>query len=40
MRENREVTISKKISYALRHNPEKYGLNLAPDGSVEMNTFL
>lgn len=40
MRENREVYISKKITYALRHNPEKYGLHLASDGSVEMGTFL
>lgn len=39
-RENREVYISKKMSYALRHNPDKYGLKLAEDGSVEVETFL
>ncbi len=32
--------ISKKMSYALRHNPEKYGLELSPDGSVELVIFL
>jgi len=38
--DNRYVYISRKMSYALRHNPEKYGLELAQDGSVEMETFL
>ena len=38
--ENRYVYISRKMSYALRHNPEKYGLKLAQDGSVEIGTFL
>ncbi|MDY4205499.1 RNA 2'-phosphotransferase [Porcincola intestinalis] len=38
--ENRYTYISRKMSYALRHNPEKYGLKLAQDGSVEMETFL
>lgn len=37
---NRYAYISRKMSYALRHNPEKYGLKLAQDGSVEMETFL
>ena len=32
--------ISKKMSYALRHNPEKYGLQLAADGSVPVQEFL
>ncbi|MGI6205647.1 MAG: RNA 2'-phosphotransferase [Anaerovoracaceae bacterium] len=32
--------ISKKMSYALRHNPEKYGLKLADDGSADMQEFL
>ena len=39
-RENREAYISKKMSYALRHNPDKYGLKLAEDGSVAVGTFL
>lgn len=38
--ENRYAYISRKMSYALRHNPEKYGLKLSQDGSVEMETFL
>lgn len=41
MSENsRYVFISKKMSYALRHNPEKYNLKLAQDGSAEIGTFL
>lgn len=38
--ENREVYISKKMSYALRHNPDKYGLKLVEDGSIAVETFL
>lgn len=32
--------ISKKMSYALRHNPGKYGLILDDDGSADMDSFL
>ena len=38
--DNPYVYISRKMSYSLRHNPEKYGLHLAQNGSVEMATFL
>jgi len=38
--DNRYAYISRKMSYALRHNSEKYGLKLAQDGSVEIGTFL
>lgn len=38
--EKRRIFISRKMSYALRHNPEKYGLKLALDGSVPLETFL
>ena len=40
MDEKQRVFVSKKMSYALRHNPEKYGLVLAPDGSVPLRVFL
>lgn len=32
--------ISKKMSYALRHNPGKYGLDLDSDGSIALPVFL
>ncbi|MGI6077429.1 MAG: RNA 2'-phosphotransferase [Fastidiosipilaceae bacterium] len=32
--------LSKEISYALRHAPEKYGLTLAADGSVPLNDLI
>lgn len=28
------ITLSKKMSYALRHRPEEFGLDMAPDASV------
>ena len=28
------ITFSKKMSYALRHRPEEFGLDMAPDASV------
>lgn len=31
------ITLSKKMSYALRHRPEEFGLNMAPDASVLLN---
>ena len=40
MNHKQQVYISKKMSYALRHNPAKYGLELAADGSVELSRFL
>lgn len=35
-----DVFISKKMSYCLRHNPEKYGLKLDEYGSVDLQKFL
>lgn len=40
MEEKERKYISKKMSYALRHNPQKYGLQLADDGSADMKGFL
>lgn len=38
MKEN--VFISKKMSYALRHNPGKYGLNLDEYGYTDLHHFI
>lgn len=35
-----DVFISKKMSYCLRHNPEKYGLKLDEYGFVDLQDFL
>lgn len=35
-----DVFISKKMSYCLRHNPEKYGLKLDEYGFVDLQEFL
>jgi putative RNA 2'-phosphotransferase len=35
-----DVFISKKMSYALRHHPEKYGLKLDEFGFVDLKQFL
>lgn len=40
MTEQERKFISKKMFYALRHNPEKYGLVLAADGSAALPVFL
>lgn len=32
--------ISKKMSYALRHNPDKYGIVLDEEGYTDLNTFI
>lgn len=40
MYKDRDTFISKKISYALRHDPEKYDLKLAADGSVPIEKLL
>lgn len=40
MTRRQRVYLSKKMSYALRHNPDKYGLSLARDGSVSLDRFL
>ncbi|MEE0955864.1 MAG: RNA 2'-phosphotransferase [Eubacterium sp.] len=40
MNPERRKYVSKKMSYALRHNPQKYGLELAADGSVGLRKFL
>ncbi len=34
------TSLSKAMSKALRHRPERLGLTLAPDGSVELATFV
>src|SRR4051812_37614997 len=34
------TALSKAISHALRHEPDTYGLELDPDGWVEVNTLL
>ena len=34
------VSLSKAMSKALRHRPERLGLTLAPDGSVELSVLL
>lgn len=34
------VSLSKAMSKALRHRPERIGLQLAPDGSVELSTLV
>lgn len=34
------VSLSKKMSLALRHDPEKFGLKPDDEGWVELNTFL
>ena len=31
---------SKRISYALRHDPERFGLTLADDGSVPVDDLI
>lgn len=36
----RDTTISKAMSHALRHEPEAYGLALAPDGSVLLDALV
>ncbi|MCH3986463.1 MAG: RNA 2'-phosphotransferase [Lachnospiraceae bacterium] len=32
--------ISKKMSYALRHNPDKYGIRLDEEGFTDLRKFL
>ena len=34
------ITLSKKMSYALRHCPEEFGLDMAPDASVFLDDLL
>ena len=34
------VSLSKAMSKALRHHPERIGIALAPDGSVELSRFI
>ena len=34
------ISLSKAMSKALRHQPERIGITLAPDGSVELQTFI
>lgn len=37
---NEDVYISKKMSYALRHNPDKYGLELDQYGYTDLKKFI
>lgn len=34
------TSLSKAMSKALRHRPERLGITLAPDGSIELQTFI
>lgn len=34
------VSLSKAMSKALRHQPERLGITLAPDGSIELTAFV
>ena len=34
------VSLSKTMSKALRHNPDRLGITLAPDGSVELSKLV
>lgn len=36
----RDTTISKAMSHALRHEPDAYGLALAPDGGVSLDALV
>ena len=40
MRDINYVSLSKAMSKALRHRPERIGIELAPDGSVELATLI
>lgn len=40
IREDEAKYISKKMSYALRHNPEKYGIELDEEGYTDLKKFL
>lgn len=40
MSELNYVSLSKSMSKALRHNPERLGITLAPDGSVELSVLV
>ena len=40
MRDINYVSLSKAMSKALRHRPERIGIELAPDGSVELVTLI
>ena len=35
--QNGLVRLSKRVSYALRHDPESFGLELSSDGSVDVD---
>jgi putative RNA 2'-phosphotransferase len=35
-----DVTLSKTVAHALRHDPDAYGLTLDPDGWVELDTLV
>ena len=39
MKNTDRITLSKKMSYALRHRPEEFGLDMAPDASVLLDEF-
>lgn len=39
MKNTDRIILSKKMSYALRHRPEEFGLDMAPDASVLLDEF-
>ena len=38
--QNGLVRLSKRVSYALRHDPESFGLELSSDGSVDVDVLI
>ncbi|MGI6118719.1 MAG: RNA 2'-phosphotransferase [Bilifractor sp.] len=40
IREDQIKFVSKKMSYALRHNPDKYGIRLDAEGFTDLHGFL
>ena len=40
MKDYELVRLSKRMSYALRHHPDEFGLELFSDGSVEIGRLI
>lgn len=40
MKRDELIRLSKTISYALRHDPESFGLSLEDDGSVKLEDLI
>lgn len=40
MKDYELVRLSKRMSYALRHHPDEFGLELSSDGSVEIGRLI